>query len=305
MNPHLDAVFRAGRIWASKTIQVNGFDRVLNHRPDADGQVLVDISHFLSKVGKKSQQLASEWDNSPHSCIVLNQGGLGSCWWHAMSSVAVLSFNTAGKSLGFIPSQVCGYRIGRIMDRNARNWYALTDTGTDSVQGLQAVQTYGLQPMLTATVQDPQDAAPRHSDCSLANVNVEPTDQELECDWSTRLIGQYSVQPDTTQAFVDDMRQVVQSGTGTHVCAFVDTAWCNWKAGDPAVPAPDMQDPNGGGHALALEGFRYNSKTKLYEWKLKNSWDVDWGDKGFVWCSTNWLRKAYGIQPCPADRKAA
>ena len=63
--------------------------------------------------------------------------------------------------------------------------------------------------------------------------------------------------------------------------------WLNVKE-DGIIPEHAWWDKRLGGHLVALTG--YNNKTKMY--KIKNSWNDTWGDKGFGYISAKEVKKS-------------
>jgi C1A family cysteine protease len=60
--------------------------------------------------------------------------------------------------------------------------------------------------------------------------------------------------------------------------------------------APNQSDPQGGGHATLITGYRTNA-AGLREWKLRNSWGASWCEAGYCWCSAEWLTAVWELHP--------
>jgi C1A family cysteine protease len=76
---------------------------------------------------------------------------------------------------------------------------------------------------------------------------------------------------------------------------FCDSAFENLTPSEVAG-VQNAADPNGGGHAVYLYGYRTNSAGK-FEYRLRNSWGIGWCDGGDCWVSEAWLLACWELFP--------
>ena len=79
-------------------------------------------------------------------------------------------------------------------------------------------------------------------------------------------------------------------------CGFIQADIADWKP-DPAT------DPDGGGHALALVGFR-TMPDGSRQFRVQNSWGEAWDDAGECWASTAWMAACWELHPVLAPLEA-
>jgi hypothetical protein len=222
-----------------------------------------------------------------------DQGGEGSCEGHGHAQGIWATFNAAGAPLSWVPSPNGLYVGGRIMDRKLAglpNTATLQDIGTVSTSVCQWMNLYGIEPMRCASVRDPEDAAPRFSDCSAATVNKEPDFVELETESQNIFVGQYSCEG------VDDASRLAAVNLSLSlrippaIGGFVDTNYMRWEPSDGVYQRANRNDPKGGGHCQLITGVRMNAKG-LFEYRIRNSWGP-WCDGGFIWVSQQFILDA-------------
>ena len=69
------------------------------------------------------------------------------------------------------------------------------------------------------------------------------------------------------------------------------------QLGGTTIAQPDpANDPNGGGHALALVGYRTASDGSR-QFRVQNSWGESWDDAGECWASLAWLQACWELHP--------
>ena len=56
------------------------------------------------------------------------------------------------------------------------------------------------------------------------------------------------------------------------------------------VPMPGKGEKVLGGHAVVLAG--YDNTSGPVAWEVRNSWNADWGDKGYCWMPQSYLTKS-------------
>jgi hypothetical protein len=78
---------------------------------------------------------------------------------------------------------------------------------------------------------------------------------------------------------------IAQLCAGIHTCGsagigvFVDTGFENYTPEAGPISSVDLNDPNGGGHWLALTSYRVGADGKVI-FRGPNSWGPGWGDNG-------------------------
>lgn len=226
---------------------------------------------------------------------VKDQGQSSACEGHSGSGAIETAFALAGDPLGFIPSEIDLYRGLRAVDR-ARHASAshalpkLTDDGGMTEDALTYLAHFGIRPRAVAHTSDG-----RNSDVELATVNAEPAFGDLELDALHLIVGPYAVDPGAAD-MEHQVQAAIAAGIPVRVDAFVDSVFEDWAPGKAPVPAPNMSDPQGGGHAIYVvdyaPGFYF----------VRNSWSETWGEGGDVRVSPEWLRKAWGLYPFAVKR---
>jgi hypothetical protein len=215
-------------------------------------------------------------DHGSSSPAIFDQGDVGSCWAHAASRGLFASVGTT-----FVPSMDGIYRNARCLMRAAGEFSgALTDTGTDPFYGMQAISQFGVKPM--------GPAVGRNSDCSTTSMVREPMLDELEEDAHHLMVGAHQIISAGTQR-VEDICRALAAGCAVIVGVFVDTAFEDWTPSQGPIGAPrNPNDPNGGGHALCIDGY---DTTQLGRRILTvaNSWAEDWGDHGRFLAAPEWI----------------
>lgn len=98
-----------------------------------------------------------------------------------------------------------------------------------------------------------------------------------------------------TQAFrIDDVGAARCNAVETAVRADHPVVWAagydvrvlsNWSKGDPALKPPTGDSD---GHATLITGVR-NFTTGVRWFRVRNSWDVDWGDNGYFWVEDTYV----------------
>jgi C1A family cysteine protease len=63
-----------------------------------------------------------------------------------------------------------------------------------------------------------------------------------------------------------------------------------------AQPDPNANDPNGGGHALIIVGYRTMADGSR-QFKVQNSWGETWDENGECWASLAWCAACWELHP--------
>jgi hypothetical protein len=157
----------------------------------------------------------------------------------------------------------------------------LTDEGAMPNQVMRALSEWGVRPMGPLV-------PGAFSDCDPGNVNDEPTLADLEADATTTLIGWYRI-TSTGSARIEDCRKALAAKMTIGVGTFVDTAYEQWRPGQPPAGAPDLSDPNGGGHWQYVKHYD-TMTTDRTVFDVRGSWTEDFGDHGDALTSEEWIQ---------------
>ena len=236
----------------------------------------------------------------------LDQGGNGTCGAHAGSAGVYIALAAAGNPLGWVPSQADLYKLCLCIGRGGPDadgtWSKLEDTGVQPSWITTALQFFGCRPMTTATVKDPDDAAPRRSDCDAASIPDEPRFNDVRTDAQVLLEGKYAITGTASQRGAKT-RSALGSKLPVRIGSFVDSKYMEWNSEEPYDRA-NLWDSNGGGHEQLIVSCRKNLKTGLYEYEIQNSWGDGWCLDGYVWVTENYLESADDLD-ASAYRRAA
>jgi hypothetical protein len=243
------------------------------------------LAHSASKVSDAG--LPSAWDNSSKAPAIFDQGQAGSCWAHAQSRGLVITLVSAGKPLGFVPSQDALYRAVRAMMRaqGGSRDVPLDDSGSDPVIGEQSMALFGIEPMKV-----PLSTDGRYSDCEVAPtlLNAEMNLAEVEKSSIHTVAGAYMITAPPGPQRVLLARKAIAAGFGLSAGFFCDMGFENWVPGDAPYGAPiNSNDPQGGGHDVHGDGYEMQPNGSCV-FLVANSWGP-WGDAGRIRCSEAWL----------------
>lgn len=217
---------------------------------------------------------------------ILDQGQTSACTAFSTSSAIATRFASAGKPLGFVPSQRCIYATTRALERAGAlppdaNLPALTDSGAELADVVTVLGRYGVLPM-----------AGLSGDVDPSSVNLEPDVGALEQAAAKLVVGERGLTPTASEAG-DVIVAALMSGIPVVVAAFVDSAFENLSSGAVAG-APNEADPSGGGHALYISGAQTmadGSRALI----VTNSWGPSWCNAGRGLVSEAWLAAAWEL----------
>jgi Papain family cysteine protease len=254
---------------------------------------------FLAHSASKSAAagLPTKVDNASKGPGLFDQGQAGSCWGHAQPRGIVITLESAGTPLGFVPSMDALYRAVRALQRaqSGSRDVPLDDAGSDPIIGMQAMSLFGVQPM---KVQQTSDG--RYSDCEVAPalLNAEMNLAEVEKESTHLLVGEYMITAPSGAGRVLQVRQALAAGLGITAGFFCDMGFENWNAGDPPYGAPlDSNDPQGGGHDVHIDGYEMQPNGSCV-FLVANSWSTSWGDAGRIRVTEAWLNDAQAGDLC-------
>lgn len=188
------------------------------------------------------------------------------------------AFAAAGRPLGFVVSPAELYRNGRAVDRVPHpdgRFDALVDEGAFTSSVTRAMQTYGVRPI------GPMATDGRFSDADPATINDEPTLADVEVERRKVPLGERAIVDCSTgrdvAAVIEDIRTAIGAGYPVGFGAFVDTRFMNWTPAAGPMGACNVNDPNGGGHAISI--LEALSDGTLW---VDNSWSESWGAAGRI-----------------------
>jgi len=224
-------------------------------------------------------------------CQRTNQGGSSTCHTHSLIAAAWCALNAAGSPPPFVgsPRQLasCVYAAQqRPAPVPGAQMASLKDNGADLQEDADALKAWGLAPIQAPTSDG------RFSDVENDSGDFPEADPE-QLTKAVQLDGEYAIPVDSNAPRV--VAACLDAGVPVQVGTFVDTAFENLPASQIAQPA-NTSDPNGGGHALYISGYRTNAAGKL-EFRVENSWGPGWCDNGACWASEEWLTACWEIFP--------
>ena len=211
-----------------------------------------------------------------------DQGQSSSCTAHSLvKGVEILT--------GFKGSMHVLYSLTGTLE----NELPLADDGRQCVDCLTVVATQGLAPFAGPTPDG------RNSDVTTdapANVTVAATPEEVTAaSLHMFALGRNSIDP--TSANLSDLLASCLAAKGVvYLGTEVGQAFEQLSGDTVAEPDLTPNDPNGGGHALIIVGYRTNA-AGVREFKVQNSWSVNWDLTGLCWVSLAWCAACWELHP--------
>lgn len=240
-----------------------------------------------------SSPVPASSDLRPFAPPVLDQGQTGSCTGHAMAAAVATSFAASGTPLGFVPSPSEIYRNGRALERVPKldgSFDQLQDNGAEPALVLAAVNTYGVEPTHAA------DGA--SSDADPATINDEPTLYDLERERDVRPVDDVEIEDCKNGRPVADVCADIARALGSRRAVtfgtWVSTSFFNYAPGT-VLGSQDLNDPQGGGHAICFLGHRTEADGSL-SFRVRNSWSASWGDAGDAWVGPAFVAQITDIE---------
>jgi len=226
-----------------------------------------------------------------------DQGQSGSCTAGSISGGTSTALRRAGTPLPWEPSPREIYAATRAEERAIMTPVSLPlpplqDVGAELADVITVLGTLGVCPQAVPTTPDGRnyDIWTANDGPATPNVNNEPDAAQLEAAATTLVTGAYRIDNGAPTAS-DQAAAAIVAGFPLYAGFFVDSAFEALGPNGVAGP-PNENDPNGGGHAVFLAGYRTNA-AGAREWLLVNSWGTGWANDGTVWCSTAWLAAAW------------
>jgi hypothetical protein len=208
-----------------------------------------------------------------------DQGQTSSCTAHSLvKGVEILT--------GFKGSMHVLYSLTGTLEKES----PLADDGRQCIDCLEVVSTQGLAPFAGPTPDG------RNSDVTDTNVCVPATDSEVtEASLHKFCFGENSIDPAATN--LSDLLASCLAAKGVvYLGTEVGQAFESLSGDTVAQPDPVANDPNGGGHALIIVGYRTNA-AGVREFKVQNSWSVTWDLQGTCWVSLAWCAACWELHP--------
>ncbi|HLK36901.1 MAG TPA: C1 family peptidase [Polyangiaceae bacterium] len=226
-------------------------------------------------------------------CQRLDQGQTSTCHAHSLVAAVWTALAAAGTTPPFVgsPRQLAACTYSDVRARRipvGQTLPTLGDNGADLQDDATALAAWGLAPIQAPTSDG------RFSDCEndpSSGVFPEPDPTQLQR--VMQVTGEYSIPVDSSAPAT--VATCIDAGIPVQVGIFIDTAFEELSAGHVAQPANE-RDPNGGGHAMYISGYRTNSAGEL-EFRVENSWGSTWCEGGACWASTAWLLSAWELFP--------
>ena len=233
--------------------------------PDAECKLgLLALSHtILGDAPTFPPSSSSESLEGP----ILDQNQCGSCTGHGTSQALQVCTAKAGIPLPFRPSPRGIYDNARLVEGSV-----LTDGGAEVIDVVATIAAKGVRALVEPS---PQGYA---TDCDTSNVNTLPTAAELQAEKAHLEPGAYRI--DTTAAtFLDQLCAAIDQHGAAVTGSFVDSAFEAYTPATGPVSTVNMDDPNGGGHCLAVTSYRtLPGGDRIF--RGPNSWGPSWGDSG-------------------------
>jgi hypothetical protein len=212
---------------------------------------------------------------------ILDQNQTSSCCGHGTSQALQVATAKAGMPLPFRPSPRGIYDNGRVVELQPGE--QLADEGAEVIDIVATVAAKGVRALVEPS---PQGYA---TDCDPSNVNVMPTAAELAAEKAHLEPGAYRIDT-TAPTFIDQLCASIDQHGACVTGSFVDTAFEAYSPATGPVTTVNLQDPNGGGHCLAVTSYRtvtagsddaVNFGIAVGKRIIRgpNSWGM-WGDAG-------------------------
>jgi len=241
---------------------------------------------------------------------ILDQNDTGSCTGHGTSQWMEVTYAFFKKPLPFRPSPKGIYALTRAYDRLAsvgpgQPLPAFTDSGGMPADIVVAVAALGIRALVMPSPLGFQ------SDVDTSNVTQEEKLGDLESDYAELLGAAQKIDP-TDSSFQANLAAAIEKNGAAAVGIFVDTGFENYSPASGPIQTINQNDPNGGGHWLAVTSFRtataadeqHGIKAGELIFRGPNSWTPQWGDAGH-WemsgaCLVTTCSDAYTLALTPA-----
>ena len=214
-----------------------------------------------------------------------DQGQSSSCTAHSLiKGVEIVA--------GFVGSEHVLYSMSGALEESP-----IADNGRQCVDCLTVVSTMGVAPFAgpspdgrNSDIWTPTDAM-----SPPPNVNLPATPAETTAAASNKFaLGSNSLDP--AAANLSDLLASCLAAKGVvYLGTQVGQAFEQLQGQTVAQPDP-ANDPNAGGHALIIVGYR-TMPDKTRQFKVQNSWGESWDEAGECWASLAWCAACWELHP--------
>jgi len=246
------------------------------------------VAHLLGALALASPKGAGMLVPGP----LFDQGQTGTCHATSLPGACDCALRAAGETPPFVgsPRQLAGCTYSDVRAAKlvpGQPVPKLTDDGADLQDDATALAGWGLAP-----IQAPTSDGRYHDVENDPPDNTFPEPDPTQLQKAFQVTGEYSIPVDANAPKL--VALCLDAGVPVQVGFFCDMAFENMGPSDVAG-VPNSNDPQGGGHAVYLYGYRTNSAGK-YEFRLRNSWGL-WCDAGDCWVSEEWLLACWELFP--------
>jgi hypothetical protein len=257
--------------------------------PDSDVKRRQKDASLFLKAPPLSQSSLVQYEAS-----VLNQGDTGSCTGHGTSQGVYTSLIASGVSpaVQWVPSPRMIYALARTLERSNAS-QPLTDSGAMPSDLLTVLRQYGIQPIAAPTPDGRYSDVWGPLDAPNPNVNNEVSLLDLETSGLKLLTGEYRIDEINPQAPAQIQAALAQK-TPAGIGIFVDSGFQGWNPASGPISSINLNDPQGGGHWLALT-YCYTTPAGVLVLGGPNSWGSGWPGGTGVPGSPFWLPGHYEI----------
>ena len=243
----------------------------------------LDVTRHVGVSAALATALPASFDLLPRIPSVADQGSTPCCFAHSTAWATAVAFNGAL----YVPSPKLIAAGATAIDRGTTGVATPLDDEGGTIESVNAFcAQFGVMPMGPSV-------EGRNSDVSFGNMNDEINMADLNAAGQRILTGQYGVDPAGANVS-DTLAAALVAGLPIVTTFFCDSAF-EALGGDMVAAAPDMSDPNGGGHAVYLSGYEEQNGERVF-W-LSNSWGTSWCQGGRCLVSLAWLAKVWELWP--------
>ena len=216
-------------------------------------------------------------DNSLHPDT--DQGQTSSCTAHALiKAIEILT--------GYRGSMHVLYSLTGVYEGEN----PIADDGRQCTDCLAVVATQGVAPFEGPTSDG------RNSDIDASNACTPATAAEMAAA-GAHLVGLGANSIDPADPNLSDLvASCIAAGGVVYLGTEVGQAFEQLNGATVAQPDPDPNDPNGGGHALIITGYR-TMPDGSRQFRVQNSWGESWDDSGECWASLAWVQATWELHP--------
>ena len=284
-----------GRSSVRKYGGLNGYGHNFS-RPNRIGAL--SNGYRLGRMIRANSIITTSFDLSQYAPDVMDQNQTGSCEGHGWSCAIAASSTSNGVPLGYVPSPLGIYQLGRACERiinNLPNTTPLTDSGTITSIVCDAMRMWGIRPTMAPVTLPNGESV--NSDCCITTVNLEPELVQLEdC---KQLLNEQPIlsclersgtSAETLAGLVGDLQFAFSQGKAVVFATEVDEAFED-NDGTTVITAPGESL---GGHCLCALGGQFvgGNSPENYQLLFQNSWGLLWGKLGRAVADARFIAQA-------------